>query len=136
MTGVLKTILCIMYLTLTACANQIGVSEGLDRSVKAYNRMLRWHEVENAGITYIDQEQREEFLKQAEVLKKRGLTVTDYRILSTRFIPEKKTGDVLTEFDYYILPSNKIKTISYRQDWFYLEGNKSWKLRSGLPVFE
>lgn len=123
-------------LMLAACATRTGISEELERSVKAYNRMLRWHEIENAGMTYIDPEQREEYLKQAEVLKKRGLSVTDFRILSTRYIPERKSGDVVAEFDYYLLPSNRVKTISYRQEWVYLENIKSWKLKSRLPVFE
>jgi hypothetical protein len=123
-------------LVLTACATQTGLSEEFDRSVKAYNRMLRWHEIENAGMTYMDPEQREEFLKQADTLKKRGLSVTDFRILSTRYIPEKKSGDVVTEFDYFLLPSNRVKTVLYRQEWVYIENIKSWKLKSRLPVFE
>jgi hypothetical protein len=122
---------------LTACAtSQTELSDGFEQSVKAYNRLLRWHEIESAGLTYIDPKIRDEYMKQAETLKKRGLAVTDYRILSSRYLPEKKTGDVMTEFDYYILPSNRIKTISYRQDWKYLENSNSWILKSGLPVFE
>ena len=136
MTRVIKGLLCILCLTLTACATQTGLSEEFDRSVKAYNRMLRWHEIENAVMTYSDPEQREEYLKQADTLKKRGLSVTDFRILSSRYLPEKKSGDVLAEFDYYILPSNRVKTISSRQEWVYLESIKSWKLKSGLPAFE
>ena len=87
-------------------------------------------------MTYIDPEQREENLKQAETLKKRGLSVTDFRILSSTYLPEKKSGDVVAEFDYYVLPSIRVKTISYRQEWVYLESIKSWKLKSGLPDFE
>ncbi len=137
MTGLAKIFLCVICLALTACATtQSGLSEEFDRSTKAYNRMLRWQEIENAGMTYIDQEQREEYLKKAAALKKRGLTVTDYRILSSRCLPEKKSGDVITEFDYYILPSNRIKTLSYRQKWFYLDDIKSWQLRGGFPAFE
>lgn len=136
MTRVLTGFLCVMFLLLTSCATEKGLREGLERSVKDYNRLLRWHEIENAGMTYIDQDLREEFLKRAEILKKRGLSVTDFRILSTRHIPESKSGDALAEFDYYLLPSNKIKTISYRQDWVYLEDIKSWKIKSGLPNFE
>jgi hypothetical protein len=136
MATALKVFLCIICLTLAACATQVGLSEELDRSVKAYNRLLRWHELENAVMTYADSEQREENLKQAEALKKLGLSVTDYRILSLRYVAEKQTGDVVTEFDYYILPSNRVKTISYRQDWVYREKTKSWKLRSALPPFD
>lgn len=136
MTRLLQLFLCIVLVTLTGCANRIGLSDKLDRSVKAYNRLLRWHEIESAGMTYIDPDMREEYLKQAGILKKRGLAVTDYRILTTSYIQEKNRGDVVAEFDYYILPSNRIKTISYRQEWAYQESTKSWILKSGLPLFE
>lgn len=136
MTRLVKGFLVIICLALTACVTQTGLTGEFDRSVKAYNRLLRWHEIESAGITYIDPELREEFLKQAETLKKRGLSVTDFRILSSKYIPEKKSGDVTAEFDYYILPSNRIKTVSYRQEWVYRENGKIWILKSKLPLFE
>lgn len=133
-----KGILLCACMILTACsaANQASLNEEFDRSVKAYNRLLRWHEIESAGMTYIDPKLREEYLMQAESLKKRGLTVADYRILRSRYLPEKKSGEVIAEFDYYILPSNRIKTVPYRQEWVYEEEIKSWILKTGLPVFE
>ena len=136
MTRVLNCIICFIFLMLTGCATRPGLSEELDRSVKAYNQMLRWHEMENAVLTYVDSNLREECLKQAEALKKRGLSVTDFRILSKKYIPDNKTGDVVAEFDYYILPSNRIITISNRQEWLYEESSRSWKVKSGLPAFE
>ncbi|NTV49301.1 MAG: hypothetical protein HGB32_01355 [Geobacteraceae bacterium] len=136
MARLVKGFLAVIFLMLTACATQTGLSEEFDRSVKAYNRLLRWHEIESAGATYLDPELQEDFLKQTETLKKKGLSVTDFRILSSKYIPEKKSGDVIAEFDYYILPSNRIKTISYHQDWVYQESIKSWKLKSKLPAFE
>ena len=136
MTRVVTVVLCIVCLTLTACATRTGVSEELDRSVKAYNRMLRWRELENAVLTYTDPEQREKYQKQAETLIKRGISVTDFRILSTQYLPENQSGAVVAEFDYFILPSNRVKTISHRQDWVYRESSKSWKLKNGLPPFE
>ena len=136
MSCLVKGFLCLICLTLAACASLSGLNGELDRNVKDYNRLLRWRELENAVMTYSDPELREEQLKQAETLKKRGLTVTDYRILSTRYLPEKQSGDVVAEFDYYILPSNRVKTISFRQEWVYRESIKSWKLKSGLPAFE
>ena len=123
---------------LTACtaATGAGLSEEFDKSVKSYNRMLRWHEIENAGVTYIDPKLQEEYLKQAESLKKRGLTFADFRILTSTCLPENNSGDVLAEFDYYMMPSNVIKTRSYRQDWAYQDSLKRWILKSGLPDFE
>lgn len=136
MTRVVTGLLCIACLTLTACATGTGLGEKLDRSVKAYNRMLRWHELENAVATYSDPEQQEDYRKQAEAFKKRGVSITDFRILSTRYLPEIQSGDVVAEFDYYILPSNRVKTVSHRQEWVYRESSRSWKLKNGLPPFE
>lgn len=136
MKRIIHLALCLACLVLTACATQTGMSEELDRNVKAYSKLLRWHEAENAVQTYVAPERRGEFLKQAETLKKNGLTITDFRILSTTFIPESKSGDVITEFDYYILPSNRIRTVSHRQQWVYQENSRSWKLTNGLPPFE
>ena len=136
MTGLNRLILAVAMLTLTACAGRSGIIEEFDRSAKAYNRMLRWQEMESAGMTYIIQERQEEYLKQVALLKKRGLSITDFRILSSRCTPESNSGDVVAEFDYYLLPSNRIKTLSYRQEWVYQEKNKSWQLKSGLPPFD
>lgn len=124
-----------MCLVMGGCVTQASMGEGFEQSVKAFNRLLRWHELENAGMTYIEPQLRETYLKQADHLKKRGLTVTDFRIISSRYLPETKSGDVIAEFDYYMLPSSTVKTISYRQDWVYQESTKSWKLRSSLPTF-
>lgn len=129
-------ILIFSSLILSACASGTGLSDELERSVKSFNRLLRWHEIESAGRTYIAPELQEEYMIQAESLKKRGLAVTDFRILSSRYLPEKKTGSVVAEFDYYLLTSGRVKTVSYPQEWVYLENIKSWRLTSRLPLFE
>lgn len=136
MKRLLNILLCIIYLALTGCTTPVGLSEKLDRSVNSFNRMLRWHEIESAGTTFIDTEQQSEYQKQAEILKKNGISITDFRILSTRYNHEKRSADVVAEFDYFILPSNRIKTISYLQEWLYRDKIKEWKLQSGLPTFE
>jgi hypothetical protein len=106
--------------------------------MKGYNKLLRWRDIESAGMTYLDPELREAFLKTAGEIKKRGVTITDYRILTSECLPEKGTAEVVAEFDYYALPSNRIKTLTYRQKWTYLdtEEKKGWQLKSNLPGFE
>jgi hypothetical protein len=121
-----------------AFAKQANIREEFDQSMKGYNKLLRWHEVENAGMIYMDPELRDAFMKSAEEIKKRGVTITDYRILTSECIPEKKTAEVVAEFDYYALPSNRIKTLTYRQSWTYLETEekKGWQLKTSLPAFD
>jgi hypothetical protein len=132
-----------MLLMLCSCAYAVqakhsGLRDQFDQSMKGYNKMLRWREVDNAGLTYLDPELREAFMKSAEEFKKRGVTITDYRILSSECLPEKGTAEVVAEFDYYVLPSNRIKTLTYRQKWVYIdsENKKGWQLKSNLPTFE
>lgn len=129
-------LLLAICLAMTACVPDTGIRDDFEKSMRAYNRMVRWQEVENAGMTYIDKEQREAFMQKAESLRRRGVTITDFRLLTFECLPEKKTGDVVAEFDYFILPSNRIKTLTYRQEWAYQDSQKSWKLKSVLPTFE
>jgi len=133
-------LILVLGLLAASCAtmrNQ-NIREECENSIKGYNRMLRWQEIEAAGMVFIEPEQREEFLKAAESIRKRGVTITDYRIRTQECLPEKGTADVLTEFDYYILPSNRIKTLTYHQSWDYrtIGEKKSWKLKNGLPDFK
>jgi hypothetical protein len=135
-TWINKALLLVLCITLTACSSEMALRESFDTSIKAYNRMLRWNEVENAGMTYLEKDGRDNFMKGAESFKKRGVSLTDYRILTTECLPEKKSGEVIAEFDYFIMPSNRIKTTTYRQEWVYQDILKSWKLKSGLPAFD
>lgn len=135
----LKTALLLACcLLLGACATNAAIREQFEKSVKGYNQMLRWQEVESAGITYMDPELREPFMKAAADMRKKEVTITDYRIISSEFLPDTESAVVTAEFDYYILPSNRIKTVVYRQQWHYKKHNstKSWLLDSGLPQFE
>jgi len=134
-----------MFVVLMLCscayalqAKNANISEEFEKSMKGYNKLLRWRDIEGAGMIYMDPELRDAFLKSAEDIKKRGVTITDYRILTSECLPEKKTGEVVAEFDYYALPSNRIKTLTYRQKWTYLntEEKKGWQQKSGLPPFD
>lgn len=131
-----------MFVLLLLCscayARQANIREEFDKSMKGYNKMLRWRDIENAGMTYMDPELRDAFMESAERIRKRGVTITDYRILTFECKPEKKSAEVVAEFDYYALPSNRIKTLTYRQKWRYLdtEEKKGWQLESALPPFD
>jgi hypothetical protein len=116
-----------------------GIRSEFDKNVKDYNRMLRWQEMETAGILYMNPSALDEFMTDVEAIKKREVSITDYRIITTDYNIEKEAAEVRVEFDYYVLPSNRIKKLIYKQEWVYSEFNgslKSWKLKSRLPAFE
>ena len=104
-------------LLMAACVPDKGFREEFESSVKGYNRMLRWQEVVGAGQMYMEPEGRETYLTTAESMRRRGVTITDFRILTMEMLSDKKRGDVMVEFDYYALPSYRIKTLTYKQDW-------------------
>jgi hypothetical protein len=133
-------LLLVCCLTATACTHlrQENMRENFEKSVKEYNRMLRWQEVESAGMTYLEPGQREAFGNAARQMRKRGVSIADYRVLSSECLPEKDSASVVVEFDYYILPSARLKTLTYQQNWVYWEADdqKGWRLKSPLPEFE
>ena len=138
-----RYVMIFVVLMLCSCAYALqakhaSIREEFDQSMKGYNKLLRWRDIESAGMIYAAPELREAFMKTAGEIKKRGVTITDYRILTSECTPEKKTGEVVAEFDYYALPSNRIKTLTYHQKWTYLdaEEKKGWQLKSGLPPFD
>lgn len=137
--GIMKRgALMLCCLLVCACAGRMGIREECEKGIKAYNRMLRWQEVENAGMIYMEPELRDRFMSSADAMRRKGVVVTDYRMLASECLPERGTAESLAEFDYYILPSNRVKTLTYRQQWVYHEEGdaKGWRLKSGLPQFE
>lgn len=145
MTGIVKFVSILLCCLVTAaCAGDAVVRVEFEKSVKNYNRMLRWREMENAGLMYIEPDLREAFLTSVGKLRKKDITITDYRILYFESSSKKNSGNAVVEFDYYILPSNRIKTLTYKQEWIYDlvdkedkdSKNKAWKLKSGLPDFD
>jgi hypothetical protein len=144
MSGIVKFVGILLCCLLTAaCVGDASIRSEFEKSVKDYNRMLRWREMENAGLIFMKADQCETFLTSVEAIKKKGITITDYRILFSELFTEKGAGNAIVEFDYYIMPSNRIKTLTYKQDWVYLNVSKkedskemTWKLKSGLPAFD
>lgn len=140
MTQIYKAGLLLLCCLMTAACSvpNATICESFDKSVKAYNKLLRWHEIEGAGMIYMEAGLRDEFIKAAADIRKREVTITDFRILTAECLPDKDTAEAVAEFDYYVLPSNRVKSQSYRQDWVYrgIKEQMSWKVKSGLPPFE
>lgn len=120
----------------TSCA--WNIRSDFETQMKDYNKRFRWDDMAGAGMAYLLPEERDSFMQAISDLKTRGVTITDYRLLTSECLPEQGTAEAITEFDYYELPSNRIKTIQYKQQWVYKEINnkKSWKLKNSIPTFE
>jgi uncharacterized protein YceK len=132
-------------LLLNGCASyqKMNRQEECEKTIKNYNRMIRWQEAEKASIVFVDTKQRLVFDKGAELLRRRGITIADYRILAQECLPDKMKAEATVEFDYFVLPDYRLKTATDRQSWVFREQNPAeadpgtgWKLISPLPDFK
>jgi hypothetical protein len=140
----LVSVCCLMFCSCAQISSYVEqvkfekINEACEKDIKDYNKLLRWREVDNAGMLYMDRTLRDEFIKSAEDFKKREVVIADQRILASECLAEKKSAEAVVEFDYYVPPSNRIKTLTYRQTWKYHDSgeSKGWHLKTVLPEFE
>lgn len=136
-------ILCLMVMQGCAAYQRYSRNEDCEKTLKAYRNMVRWMEVEKAAISVVDADQRATYAQAAEALRRRGVTMVDARELAHECRPERGTAEATLEFDYFILPDNRLKTLTDRQKWVYREEDKArpeliegWKLTTPLPAFK
>lgn len=138
-------VLLLVSMVLHGCSlyKRMNRQEDCDHMIKDYNRLVRWQEAEKASIAFVYEKRRPTYNKSIEQLRRRGLSMADYRILSMQCMSDKKRAEATVEFDYYILPDNRLKTVTDHQTWIYQEANdqepdlgEGWKLMSPLPEFK
>ncbi len=138
-------VLVLIPLLLNGCAayQKMTRNEDCEKVIKNYNRMIRWQEAEKASIAFVDKKIRPDYDKTAESLRRRGVTMADYRVLAQECLGEKKTAESTVEFDYFVLPDNRMKTLTDRQSWIFREESpvepelgEGWKLITPLPDFK
>ena len=138
-------ILLLLLTNLSACSymKNINRKEECEKSLKAYRQMIRWNESEKAAVAIVDRENRETFSKAAEAMRRKNISMVDVRMLSEECLSEKGTAEATVEFDYFIMPDSRMRTLTDRQKWIYreeVEGKpelgKGWKLVTPLPAFK
>jgi hypothetical protein len=138
-------ILVLTPLLLNGCATykRINRNEECEKVIKNYNRMIRWQEAEKASIAFVDKKLRPVYDKTAESIRRRGVTVADYRVLAQECLPDKLKAESTVQFDYFVMPDNRMKTVTDHQNWIFQEENptdpdraEGWKLISPLPEFK
>ena len=121
--------------SLTACRTLGVTTAEFEKSSRDYSRMVRWQEFSTANSTYVEQDIRRAF--EVKVAAAKGITLVDYRILTLTCDPEKGEARATVEFDYYRLPSTRVRTVTDVQQWVYRdeEGESGWRLTSLFPDF-
>jgi hypothetical protein len=113
-----------------------NVAQDFDKGSRSYFRMVRWSELDKAPLYFVDDKLRKEFEKR--VKESKDVQITDYRVKSIECRPEKGEAEVTVEWDYYIPPAVKLKTVEDPQKWRYVEEKekKGWMLMTLYPEFK
>ena len=132
-------VLSFLIVQFTACGSYKAlqsVREDLHSSVREYNDLVRQNEFDKAKF-FVYEKVREEFEVRAQAAK--SVKVSDYRVLSTDYETGKGEEIIEVNFNYYIPPSNILKTVVDRQKWSFVyvkdEERKRWRLMTPLPEF-
>ena len=127
--------LFLLTLFLAGCRNPYLVAQRFDDTYPEYNRLVRWQEHQNACLGFADPSVKEECLARARTAK--GASMADYRVKRVDVDSAKGTATVRVEFDYYVLPSTRLKTLEDVQEWRYeqVDGKERWRIVTPLPDF-
>ena len=130
-----RSIIALLCLTaiLAGCETLYPYREQFDKSSRDYNRMVRWSELNQAAVNYADKATRSDYEKHLAAAK--GAKIADFRVKSVDYDEEKKSAEVLVEFDYYGPSGLTLKTVEDRQQWHYVEKD-GWRLTSMPPAFQ
>lgn len=132
----------VLMISLSGCSAYQNASrqKSCNKIIDNYSKLIRWQGLESAALSIVATEQKEAFNQDVESFRKRDVSVVDYRIRAKQCLAEKKRAEATVEFDYYVLPDNRVKTITDHQTWIYQEETgqetEGWKLTSPLPEFK
>jgi hypothetical protein len=125
--------IAVLFFALVSCSSNIR--EEFDTVFTKYNDALTSNDLRLTFI-FVADKAREPYLKSYEASKNARLF--ECRIVKKTVDELKREARVEVEIDYYMLNSNRVKTLRYVQEWSHIEENKvkDWKLLTPLPEFK
>ncbi len=125
--------LCILMFFGCATFTDYRLSGQFDQVAESYKSALSWEDFEMADSFMSKQNPKKEpVLPDKKFLKK--IKITSYEVQSSKMHNEKLMVEQTVEIKYYNMDYLIEKVVDDNQIWIY-ESN-SWRLSTGLPVFE
>ncbi len=109
---------------------QLGM---LGERTRAYGKMLRWGQYEDAASMRRAREGGE--LKSIDTDPFKEIRVTSYRVIRSELGEDRKEAAVSATIDFYHERQNRLTTLHDQQLWWYDEQRKKWYLEDDLPAF-
>ncbi len=114
----LRLLIILLCLLPTACLNSLDLGPGLEKTSIKFRESMRWKDFPGAA-QHLHPDVRKAFL--TEFPLDEDLRIVDSLILAIRpdavLEDQPKTAQVEYQFEYYRLPSTRVKKWHWLQDW-------------------
>jgi hypothetical protein len=123
--------LALIALSLSACASQGDIMDGLNKTLRGYEKAVRWAEFE-AVYSFHKWDEDQETSVPANMEK---IRVTKYESSGQKFDQKNKLMKQTIRLSYYNTDYQRERKLKHKQEWKYFSKLKRWYLISDPIVF-
>lgn len=123
--------ICFTALVLGACATTADKADKLERTVRGYEKALRWAKFDMA-YSYFKWDSGEQPVVPKDL---KLIRITTYRIANRNFDEEAMTASQVVTIRYYNQSDLRERELEDHQKWKYFHDEKRWYLISKPPEF-
>ncbi|MCF6338735.1 MAG: hypothetical protein L3J84_12440 [Gammaproteobacteria bacterium] len=123
--------LSLTALLLSACATQGEMMDDLNKTLRGYEKAVRWAKFD-AAYSYHKRETDQEV---SIPINMENIRVTKYESSNQRFDQQKLVMKQTVTLHYYNTDDLRERSLKHRHEWKYFPENKRWYLISDPIVF-
>ena len=131
-----RLILASIVLLLSACVGPLDQGPGLERASRGFSEAMRWQDFHGAA-RFLESAQQEAFFEQ--FAENSDLHVVDSWFRTIEVDQAAGTAEAEYLLKYYLLPSNRVRTWSWSQEWRLIRGKMTkpgiWMITAAPPPF-
>jgi len=118
--------------TTSSCSYTPEALDSLDKTLKAYERAIRWGDFKFARELQKNPLEISDYQR----IRLKSIRVTSYKIISKVIAPDLSRTTLIADIRYYLDSSAVERVITDRQTWLYDEKVDRWQLDSSFPEFK
>jgi len=117
---------------LSSCTYTPEALDSLDKTLKAYERAIRWRNFEFARSLQVNPKEVSDFTRQ----RLKNIKVTSYKTISKTIAQDYSKTELIVDIRYYYDNSVVERVLTHRQTWIYDEQRNRWQLDGEFPIFK
>jgi hypothetical protein len=131
----MRNIFAIVIVALALLSCSPDIKKDFETTFEKYNDALVSSDIRSTVI-FVAEKAKDPYVKSYEAAK--NSRIFESRIIRKTVDTKTREASIEVELDYYLLNSNKVKSLKYVQQWALIEENKEkeWRLLTPLPEFK